>query len=120
MGDVKIDLPNGTSYSTVILKDSVYVPDLTFTLISISRLDLVRCSALFKDGKCIILYPDGRTVVTLSNGLYHLVAERPATTPDHAQLTTTKMSINEAHWKFGDTVAQKTVPMFGHFVMFRL
>ena len=99
MGDVKINLPNGASYSTVILKDSVYAPDLTFTLISISRLDLVRCSALFKDGKYIISYPDGRTMASLllSNGLYHLVAERPATTPDHAQLTTTKMSINKAH-----------------------
>ena len=103
IGDVKIDLPNGTSYSTVILKDSVYVPDLTFTLISIFRLDLARCSALFKDGKCVILYPDGRTVATLllSNGLYCLVAERPAMTPDHAQLATTKMNINETHQKFG-------------------
>ena len=102
MSDVKIDLPNGASYSTVILKDSVYVPDLTFTLISISRLNLARCSALFEDGKCIILYPDGRMMATLplSNGIYHLVAERPATTPDHAQLTTTKMSINKAHQKF--------------------
>ena len=65
MGDVKIDLPNGASYSTVILKDSVYAPDLTFTLISILRLDLARCSASFRDGKCIISYPDGRTMGTL-------------------------------------------------------
>ena len=72
MGDVKTDLPNGASYSTVILKDSVYTPDLTFTLISISRLDLVKCGALFKDEKCTISYPNGRTTATLplSNGLY--------------------------------------------------
>ena len=91
------------SYSRVILKDSVYVPDLTFTLISISRLDLVKCGTLFKDGKCTILYPDGRTMATLLlfNGLHCLIDERPATTLDHAQLTTTKMDINKAHQKFG-------------------
>ena len=103
MGDIEIDLPNGASYSTVILKDSVYAPDLTFTLISISRLDLAKCGALFKDGKCTISYPDGRTMATLPlfNGLYRLVAEKAAKTLDHAQLATTKMSINEAHRKFG-------------------
>ena len=94
---------NGMSYSRVILKDSVYVPDLTFTLISISRLDLVKCGTLFKDGECTILYPDGRTMATLLlfNGLHCLIDERPATTLDHAQLTTTKMDINKAHQKFG-------------------
>ena len=54
MGDVKIDLPNGASYLTVIQKDSVYAPDLTFTLISILRLDLAKYGGLFKDGKCTI------------------------------------------------------------------
>ena len=105
MGDVKTDLPNGASYSTVILKDSVYTPDLTFTLISISRLDLVKCGALFKDEKCTISYPNGRTTATLplSNGLYWLAAEKPGSSSDHAQFASTKMSINEAHQKFGHT-----------------
>ena len=60
MGDIKIDLPNGPSCSIVILRDSVYAPDLTFTLISILWLNLTKCGALFKDGKCTISYPDGR------------------------------------------------------------
>ena len=68
----------------------------------------MKCSALFKDGKCTISYPDGRTIaiLLLSNELYHLVAERPATTLD--QLATTRMSINEAHLKFGH-IAHATI-----------
>ena len=78
MGDVKITLPNGANHSTVILKDSVHVPDLTFTLISISRLDVTKCGALFKDGKCTISYPNGKTmaILLLSNGLYQLTVEK--------------------------------------------
>ena len=35
MGNVKIDLPNGSKCNTVILKDVVYTPKLAFTLISV-------------------------------------------------------------------------------------
>ena len=40
IGDVKIDLSNGVSYLTVILKDSVYALDLTFCYISTQKVKM--------------------------------------------------------------------------------
>lgn len=86
MGDVQITFPNGTNYSTVIFKDSVYAPDLTSTLIFISRLDIMKCGTLFKDDKCTISYPNGKpmAILPLSKGLYQLAAEKSGSTSDHA------------------------------------
>src|SRR6267154_4663082 len=103
MGDVKIDLSNGSRRNAVILKDIVYTSDLAFTLISVTRLDMAKCGVLFKNSMCSISYPDGKTVATLplSNGLYQLVADKITDVGDHANITSVKMSINEAHHKFG-------------------
>ena len=104
MGDVKIDLPNGSKRNTVILKDVVYTPELAFTLISVTRLDVAKCGVLFKNNMCTISYPDGKTMGTLplSNGLYRLVAAKITHVGDHANVASVKISINEAHRKFGD------------------
>jgi hypothetical protein len=103
MGDVKIDLPNGSKRNTVILKDVVYAPDLAFTLISVTQLDMAKCSVLFKNSMCSISYPDRKTMATLplSNGLYRLVAAKITDVSDHTNVASVKMSINEAHRKFG-------------------
>jgi len=36
IGDVRIELPNGTGKTQTLLKEAVYVPEMAFTLISIS------------------------------------------------------------------------------------
>jgi len=72
MGDVKIDLPNESKHNTVIIKDVVYTPELAFTLISVTRLDMAKCGVLFKNSTCTISYPDGKTMgmLPLLNVLY--------------------------------------------------
>jgi hypothetical protein len=103
MGDVKMDLPNGSKHNTIILKDVVYTPELAFTLISVTWLDMAKCGVLFKNSTCTILYPDRKTMgmLPLLNGLYWLVAAKITDVGDHANFASVKMSINEAHHKFG-------------------
>jgi len=54
IGDVRINLPNGSGETKLLLKDTIYAPDMAFTLISISQLDHANCSVTFKDGMCTV------------------------------------------------------------------
>ena len=54
IGDVSIELSNGSGKTKCVLKDTIYVPDMAFTLILVSRLDLMNCSTTFTGGQCII------------------------------------------------------------------
>jgi len=102
VGDVQIELPNGSKRTKAILKETIYAPDMAFTLISISRLDDAKCSVRFNKGMCMIKNPSGRTMATIphSDGLYHLVTEK-STRTDQANVASVKMSISEAHRKLG-------------------
>jgi hypothetical protein len=106
MGDVHIELPNGSSRTKAILKEAVYVPEMAFTLVSVSRLDDAKCATLFKNGMCTIMDPAGRTMATLPrhDGLYRLVASTsntPDSGMDYANVASVKMTISEAHRKLG-------------------
>ena len=72
IGNVRIELPNGSKHTKAMLKDVIYAPDMAFTLISISRLDNAECSVSFRKGMCTIKNPAGHTMVTIprSDGLY--------------------------------------------------
>jgi hypothetical protein len=54
MGDLLVSLPNGKTWTKAILKRTVYTPELTFTLISISALDESNSEVSFKGGMCTI------------------------------------------------------------------
>jgi hypothetical protein len=54
MGNLPVSLPNGKIQMNAILKRMIYVPELTFMLISISALDESNSEALFKGGMCTI------------------------------------------------------------------
>ena len=59
IGDVYIELPNGSKQTKAILKEVIYAPDIAFTLVSISRLDNAGSSITFSKGICIIKNPNG-------------------------------------------------------------
>src|SRR6201999_3407938 len=75
MGDVHIELPNGSHHTKAILKDAVYAPDMAFTLVSVGRLNDADCAVVFKNRVCTIKNSSGRTMATLprSEGLYCLI-----------------------------------------------
>jgi len=103
MGNVRIELPNGSKRTKSMLKDVIYAPDMAFTLISISRLDEAECSVSFSKGMCTIKNPAGRTMATIprSDGLYRVVTAKNPTDIDYANIASVKMTISEAHRKLG-------------------
>jgi GAG-pre-integrase domain len=102
MGDLHIELPNGSQKMKVTFKNAIHAPGMAFTLISISRLDKARYSVLFSRGMCIIRDLKGQTIATIhhSNGLYKLVANQ-SKKMETVTMASMKMSINEAHKKLG-------------------
>jgi hypothetical protein len=54
IGDVRIDLPNGSKQMPTLLKGTVYALDMAFTLISVGRLDKADCLVTFQKGMCTI------------------------------------------------------------------
>jgi hypothetical protein len=103
IGDVCIDLPNGSKQTPALLKDAVYAPRMAFTLISVSCLDKADCSVIFRKGMCTIRNPKDHIMGTfpMANGLYRLVNASKGTSSDHANVAAGKMSISKAHRKLG-------------------
>ena len=54
IGDLKIDVPNGTEVSPITLKDVLYAPDISMTVISICKIEDVGYSVAIKDKICKI------------------------------------------------------------------
>ena len=103
IGDVRIELPNGSKRVPALLKNVVYSPDMAFTLISIGRLDEANCAVSFRKGMCTIRNPEGHVMATIprANGLYRLLNPNAKPCLDHANVAAGKMSISEAHRKLG-------------------
>ena len=74
IGDLQLELPNGSQTKQALLKDVVHPPKMTFTLISVSRLNAAKNQVTFKDRQCVIKSPQGCMMVNipLTNGCYHL------------------------------------------------
>ena len=54
IGDVLIELQNGSKRTPTLVKNAVFAPDMAFMLISVSRLDQADCSVDFKKDMCTI------------------------------------------------------------------
>ena len=74
MGDLKIDLPNGSSITKTVFKDAIHSPAMAFTLISISKLDKAKFKVIFHESVCTIIDPKGKTIARIphSEGLYRI------------------------------------------------
>lgn len=103
MGDLEIDMPNGSKTTKMILKDAIHAPEMAFTLISISRLDKAGYQVNFKKGMCTIIDPKGQVIATIphSEGLYRITADKSQKGQQFAAAASGKMTITEAHKKLG-------------------
>jgi hypothetical protein len=103
MGDLEIDLPNGSKSTKTVFKNAIHAPDMAFTLISISRLDKAGYQVTFNKGMCTIKNPNGQTIATIphSDGLYRVISSNRSKNSDYAATASGKMSISEAHRKLG-------------------
>ena len=104
IGDLHLELPNGSGKTKTVFKNAIHAPDMAFTLISISRLDKAGFSVTFKKGMCTITDPKSKIIGTVPNtdGLYKIAsAGNQPNKAESANVASGKMSINEAHRKLG-------------------
>ena len=103
MGNMHIELPNGSKRTKMVFKNAVHSPEMAFTLLSISKLDKSGHKVVFHKQICTIQDSKGHTLAKIphSEGLYRVLAETHSTTQHTAIAAVEKMSIAEAHRKLG-------------------
>ena len=75
MGDLKINVPNGSSSTRITLKDTLYAPDMSLTVISISKITGAGYTVSFEAKGCKIKNKNGKTIGKIpasANGLYRV------------------------------------------------
>jgi len=75
LGDLQIEVPNGESSSSVILKDVLHAPDMALTIVSISRITKTGCAVSFEGDACKIKSKAGKIIGVVpasANGLYRV------------------------------------------------
>ena len=84
VGDVEVTLPNGNKKNTVLLQNSIYTPEMVFTIISIVCITSAGALVTFEGNLCTITHSDGTAVVKIahSDGLYQLSANIATTISD--------------------------------------
>ena len=75
-GNLQIEVPNGKSSTTVLLKDTLYAPQIGVTIVAIGRIANAGYSVSFEDNCCKIKKKDSDKVVgnipATGNGLYRV------------------------------------------------
>jgi transposase InsO family protein len=75
LGNLEIDVPNGSSSTRITLKDALYAPDMTLTVISIGKIASAGYSVSFEGQECKIKNKKGKTIGRIpasTNGLYRV------------------------------------------------
>ena len=75
MGDLRIRVPNGESFTPIILRDTLYAPSMALTVVSISRIAKSGMKVAFEGSTCKITNQKGVVVgkiPTNNNGLYRV------------------------------------------------
>ena len=75
VGDLRIRVPNGESFTPVILRDALHAPDMALTVVSISRIAKAGLVISFQGDTCKITNEQGQVVGTIpstNNGLYRV------------------------------------------------
>ena len=103
MGDIYLDLPNGTKQTKTLFKNAIQAPSMAFTLISTSRLDLANCLITFYKGMCTIKDAKGCTITTIpcADRLYSAIMTKAENKWEHANIVSENMTISQAHRKLG-------------------
>ena len=86
MGDLGINVPNGSKSTHITLRDALYAPDMTLTVISISKIASAGYSVIFEGKFCKIKNKIGKIVGKIEarpNGLYRV--DRPIASAAAAQ-----------------------------------
>jgi hypothetical protein len=99
IGELTIDIPNGVDASKLSLTEVLYSPEVGYTLISVGKLNELRYSIMFANGKCTIRAPSGDKVGEVSkagSSLYRMVHEH-----DSAQAAVEMILLDQFHCRMG-------------------
>ncbi|PPQ88056.1 hypothetical protein CVT25_013688 [Psilocybe cyanescens] len=111
-GDLCIKIPNGTTTTTILLRDVLYAPNMGVTIVSISHIATAGYSTLFCSNFCRIFDNKqtriGHIHVTL-NGLYCVDHEESVSS---AATPTTQVTLLEMHQRMGH-ISQDAVKKLG-------
>ncbi|GBE83911.1 Retrovirus-related Pol polyprotein from transposon TNT 1-94 [Sparassis crispa] len=120
-GTVALKVPNGDQWTTVMLQDVLYAPDIAFALISVARADAAGYSAIFEQGECrIISRSKGRIVghIPSNNGLFRVEHARttagivllpPGDVVEHGLVTTSVMDFHRRMGHISPMIAEHLV-----------
>ncbi|GBE90151.1 hypothetical protein SCP_1801750 [Sparassis crispa] len=120
-GTVALKVPNGDQWTTVMLQDVLYAPDIAFALISVARADAAGYSAIFEQGEChIISRSKGRIVgrIPSNNGLFHvehacttagIVLLPPGDVVEHGLVMTSVMDFHRRMGHISPMIAERLV-----------
>ena len=99
MGEMTIDVPNGTDMSQLRLTEVLYSPEVGYTLISVGRLDEKGFTVTFSGGKCTIQGPDGNHVGAIPKikELYCVVHDQL----EHANSADEELTLDQFHRQMG-------------------
>ena len=103
VGDLKIDVPNGSSSMSITLKDTLHTPDMTLTVISISKIANAGYAVSFEGQEYKIKNKKGKTIGRIpasANGLYRV--EHPIT----ATAAQEQVDFLTAHQRLGHISAE--------------
>jgi hypothetical protein len=62
MGDLRIEVPNGESSTSIVLKDVLHAPDMGITIVSISQITRSSCKVIFDADVCRIFNRAGNSI----------------------------------------------------------
>ena len=81
IGDLELELPNGSGKTKTVFKNAIHAPKMAFTLISIGRLNRAGYSVTFNKEIYTIRNTQNTTIATIphSDGLYKIVATKQST-----------------------------------------
>ena len=101
-GDLRIKIPNGSSTTTILLKDVLHCPDMGLTLVSIGKITNAGYKVIFRGTTCWIYNSKDKIIgrINAKNGLYrvdHEIAVNIAMAGEDREV----LSIEELHRRMG-------------------
>jgi hypothetical protein len=84
-GDLRIKVPNGESFTPIVLKDVLHAPDMGITIVSISQITWSGCKVVFDADTCCIFNKVGNHIGAIhanKHGLYKAERAYPTSIPD--------------------------------------
>jgi Pol polyprotein, beta-barrel domain len=100
MGEMVIDIPNGTTTSQIKLTEVLYSHQVGYTLVSSGQLDEAGFAVTFADGKCVIRGRNGKLVGTIQKtgrGMYHVSKES-----ESANIAADVLTLEQFHCRMGN------------------